>query len=577
MKCNNCGFEWRTEKSALILSKCPYCGKTLIIEPKSKELTLDMVLKQIINNFGIEILQEPERCIAILMDVAPRLRKERQILKVALNFRIGTYFINCPYDERKININRAMQSLKFLNDESKGLIITAFVKALGWEEELLQDFFAEEEQKEDAGSLYQEGREYYKVKNYAEALKYFRKAAEQGLARAQYNLGWMYKEGRGVAQNDVEAVKWYHKAAEQGHAGAQNNLGWMYKEGRGVAQNDIEAVKWYRKAAEQDHAAAQNNLSWLYKDGRGVEQNYGEALKWLHKSAEQGFAVAQFNLGCMYEEGLGVTQDYTEAVKWYRKAAEQGNAIAQNNLGIMYNEGLGVAQDDAEAVKWYRKAAKQGNATAQNNLGIMYDEGRGVAQDYTEAVKWYRKAAEQDYARAQYNLGEMYENGRGVKKDIQIAKQWYEKAAKQGDTDAKKKLEELAKSGCFITTAVCSTLNKADDCDELKTMRWYRDKIQAENKEMALLIKEYYRVAPLVVKEIHSSSEERNVYKQLWRRNISSIYQNIKRKEYRKATLEYIDMLEGLCKQYRIPFAPGTEETIQIVRERNTLEFNKAT
>ena len=64
----------------------------------------------------------------------------------------------------------------------------------------------------------------------------------------------MYQKGKGVPQDDAEAVKWYHKAAEQGDADAQNNLGVMYRNGKGVPQDDAEAVKWYRKAAEQGHA-----------------------------------------------------------------------------------------------------------------------------------------------------------------------------------------------------------------------------------------------------------------------------------------------------------------------------------
>ncbi|WP_146113983.1 tetratricopeptide repeat protein, partial [Haemophilus influenzae] len=67
---------------------------------------------------------------------------------------------------------------------------------------------------------------------------------------AQFNLGNMYYNGHGVKQDDFEAVKWYRKAAEQGYADAQFNLGNMYYNGHGVKQDDFEAVKWYRKAAE---------------------------------------------------------------------------------------------------------------------------------------------------------------------------------------------------------------------------------------------------------------------------------------------------------------------------------------
>ena len=73
-------------------------------------------------------------------------------------------------------------------------------------------------------------------------------AAEQGYDLAQNSLGWMYKEGRGVPQDDVEAVKWFQRAAEQGLAWAHLRLGLMYEEGRGIAQNHVEAHKWYSLA-----------------------------------------------------------------------------------------------------------------------------------------------------------------------------------------------------------------------------------------------------------------------------------------------------------------------------------------
>ena len=84
------------------------------------------------------------------------------------------------------------------------------------------------------------------------ALKWFRKATEQGLAKAQNNLGLMYDKGKGVPLDYAEAVKWYRKAVEQGDADAQCNLGLMYAEGRGVPLDYAEALKWFRKATERD-------------------------------------------------------------------------------------------------------------------------------------------------------------------------------------------------------------------------------------------------------------------------------------------------------------------------------------
>ena len=132
------------------------------------------------------------------------------------------------------------------------------------------------------------GVEYYDAKQYAKAVEWYRIAAEQGYADAQYNLGIMYDNGRGVPQDYAEAVRWYRKAAEQGRARAQFNLGYMYENGQGVTQDYAEAVRWYRKAAEQGYADAQFNLALRYKNGQGVPKDLSEARRWFQKAADQG-------------------------------------------------------------------------------------------------------------------------------------------------------------------------------------------------------------------------------------------------------------------------------------------------
>ena len=227
-----------------------------------------------------------------------------------------------------------------------------------------------------------------------------RARAEKGEAAAQSELGLMYDLGQGVAQNYAEAVKWLRKAAEQGHPGAQLLLGLHCQNGDGIRQDYAEAVKWLRKAAEQGGAQAQYNLGVCYFRGHGVLQDYAEAVKWYRKAALQGDPMAQYNLGVCCFHGQGVAQDRAEAVKWYRKAAEQDGLAAEYNLGLCYHNGQGVAQDYAEAVKWFRKAAEQGDAAAQYDLGFMFGEGQGVPKDYVEAYKWYNLAAAQNETNA---------------------------------------------------------------------------------------------------------------------------------------------------------------------------------
>ncbi len=268
--------------------------------------------------------------------------------------------------------------------------------------------------------------------DYKQAAAWYRKAAEQGDAEAQDNLGFLYHNGRGVPQDYTQAAAWYRKAAEQGYAEAQYNLGFLYNKGQGVPQDYTQAAFWWRKAAVQGHAAAQSDLGSFYATGRGVPQDYTQAVFWRRKAAEQGDAIAQSAMGLAYEFGHGVSQDHTQAAFWFRKAAEQGHAAAQRNLGMMYAEGQGVPQDYTQAAFWYRKAAEQGNAQAQYNLGDLYDLGQGVPQDYTQAAFWWRKAAEQGHAYVQFFLGDLYHRGHGVPQDDTQAAFWWRKAAEQG-------------------------------------------------------------------------------------------------------------------------------------------------
>jgi TPR repeat protein len=75
---------------------------------------------------------------------------------------------------------------------------------------------------------FEDGTAAYDRGDYATALRLFRPPADQGDARAQFALGWMYQYGKGVPLDYAAAIKWYRLAADQGLAGAQAFLGGMY-------------------------------------------------------------------------------------------------------------------------------------------------------------------------------------------------------------------------------------------------------------------------------------------------------------------------------------------------------------
>ena len=137
--------------------------------------------------------------------------------------------------------------------------------------------------------------------------------------------------GQAAWADNVPDFKETFQVAKQGNAKAQYNLGGMYYNGKGVRKDYAQAVQWYRKAAEQGHAKAQYNLGVMYDQGQGVRQDYAEAVQWYRKAAEQGDAEAQYNLGLMYYKGEGVRQDLALAQEWFGKACQNGNQNGCDN------------------------------------------------------------------------------------------------------------------------------------------------------------------------------------------------------------------------------------------------------
>jgi TPR repeat protein len=97
----------------------------------------------------------------------------------------------------------------------------------------------------------------------------------------------MCETGQGAPKDFAEARRWFRAAADQDNASAQFSLGVLYDNGYGVPQDYAEAVAWYRKAADHGDAAAQLNLGIMYYFGRGVAQDYVDAHKWLNLAASR--------------------------------------------------------------------------------------------------------------------------------------------------------------------------------------------------------------------------------------------------------------------------------------------------
>lgn len=116
---------------------------------------------------------------------------------------------------------------------------------------------------------------------------------------------------------DPQALVDLQQQAGQGDAQAQFFLGSVYFNGKGILEKPSEALQWFRKSAEKGFAPAQNVMGIVYLNGGGVAKDAVVASQWLQKAAEQGYAPAQIGLGFRYRLGQGVAQDFVQAYKWW--------------------------------------------------------------------------------------------------------------------------------------------------------------------------------------------------------------------------------------------------------------------
>ena len=121
----------------------------------------------------------------------------------------------------------------------------------------------------------------FRAGDYPLAFNIWHPLARAGQANAQHAIGAMYEYGHGLVRDDAEALIWYGKAAAQDMADSQYRLGVLTENGWGVPRDPVAAAKWYSLAAEAGHVLAQHDLAFLYYEGKGVPQNVVQAYKWL--------------------------------------------------------------------------------------------------------------------------------------------------------------------------------------------------------------------------------------------------------------------------------------------------------
>ena len=343
-------------------------------------------------------------------------------------------------------------------------------------------------------------------------------------------------------QGDKEAAYNYtKKAAALGDAEAMYYLGNYHREG-------IQ-IRRYEKSGKLPRK--------LIEDRCLIEADNATALKWYSKAADGGNGDAMRTIACAYEEGkLGLNKDESKACEWFNRLIGSGDTKAMSNLGYYYLE-----KKSDRAIEWFERAANYGEVSAIQGLAITYNSERYYMQDYSKALKYWQKLVDMkkgSWVMALSAIGHIYRDGDStVKRDYNKALEYYKRALAEGDKeivgcieDVEERMRRKNDDNCFITTAVCETLSKPDDCYELKTFRDFRDNWLLNQKDGKFLIDEYYRIAPQIVDSIRKLPNSKEIFFGIWKNHLKECLTFIEVADYPEVKKRYISMVYILKNEF---------------------------
>lgn len=449
-------------------------------------------------NYGLYVLKNPDNFKNKLMEYAHESQKEYKLILEICKPKIVNELLDCynKSETEKSQITdewkRFLQEETFLSNEAINYGLEIIVKSTGFldvckslnnscnSEIIRKDGYCInliKEPQEDFMAIYNEAIK-YKGSNLHKYYSMLERAANNGVAVAQKELGVCYLTGQVVERNFQEALNWFRKAAEQNFPEAINNIGVVYESGYGVKVDFCEAEKWYKKAADLGLTKAKYNLADLYyqhfeelylqssKQSDEVSFSIHEeiiniqnpisyeqkAFNLFCEAAEEGFTAAKCRVAECYLYGYGINKNEEAAFKWYNEAAQEDSVDAMYAIGLFYQKGLNPCEHDAQkAFEYFKKSADNGLPAGMRALGYCYIFGEGVLKNNDYGLKLLLKAANHNDPEALAFLGDCYYYGNyGVERSYEKAFEYFQRASELGDIQATAKLGHCYQVGLGV-------------------------------------------------------------------------------------------------------------------------------
>ncbi len=232
----------------------------------------------------------------------------------------------------------------------------------------------------------------------------------------QFELAQHYFKGTGTKQDYAKALEWYTKAAEQGHTGAMFKVGQCFYKGLGTGEDRAEALKWYERAGDSGHSQAAFTAGQMYYTGDGTDEDIYKAKAWFEKSREHKGKSLLYDINKELGTKL-TTKEINAKIDELEAEAEKGDEYAMLELAEWYSNGKNLRPNMEAARIWASQAVEEGSWRAPHQMGVIL-ERQG---DPRGAIEWFRKGAEEDDGNAQYKLATYLLEGKYTERDLDDA------------------------------------------------------------------------------------------------------------------------------------------------------------
>ena len=318
-----------------------------------------------------------------------------------------------------------------------------------------------------------------------------------------------------------------------------------------------------------DVSNSNGNSGSFFDDASNAADNYT-----VEDAAKAGNMDAICELATTYFQQM----DYPTARKWAKIGAGSNNKWCMHLMGFMAQQ----EENWREAIRWYERNIQVNSyyISASNLAGIYANFGENPSQptDHAKAVYLFELAIHVDnegdlaehyvgLALCYLNFDDIDKSGIDVDKFRNLLQTGYNIASKIGDESSKKIARDIltdlqnaeneartnnndASNGCFVTTAVCDSFDKPDDCYELTMFRQFRDTWLRNQSDGEALIKEYYAIAPRIVSNINLLDNAKEVYRSIWTDYLKPCLLDLESDDKVSCKKRYVRMVMDLKEKY---------------------------